>query len=125
MIVSLITLWLAGRQRAKAERQAEERRRQAILDEIGCELRWNRTAPKGTLDAGNAHYMIGKLSTVALERHGADMAMIAPGGVEVIFEHYSTVARCGKAFELLQGRPIVRPTKYCVSNGFNYRTKPV
>jgi len=31
------------------------------------------------------YHMMGALSTVAFERHGADMAMIAPDSVEVVF----------------------------------------
>ena len=83
VVVSLITLWLAGRQRTKHEAQTEKRRREAILAGIGRELQWNRFATKDS-DATNAHYMVGKLATVAFERHGADLAMIAPDSVECI-----------------------------------------
>ena len=50
VIVSLITLKLAARQRAKDERLAEEPRRGAILAVIGNELRRNRVATRGTLE---------------------------------------------------------------------------
>lgn len=91
VIVSLVTLWLAGRQRATEERLKDSKRRNAILASIGQELRWNRIATR-SLDARNAHYMIGKLSTVAFERHGADLAEVAPKNVEIVFRHYSTVS---------------------------------
>ena len=107
VIVSLITLWLARRQHARSERQSEERRRQAVLAAIGCELRWNRTATKGKeiLDTGNAHYMIGKLSTVAFERHGADLATIAPDSVEIVFEHYSMVSKVREGIRTIAVSP--------------------
>ena len=38
VIVSIVTLWLAGRQRTKEETLAEQRRREAILAGIGREL---------------------------------------------------------------------------------------
>ena len=91
VIVSLLTLWLAGRQRARQEKQAEVRRRKVILAGIGRELQWNRTATRVALDASNAHFMIGRLSTVAFERHGSELATIAPDSVEPVFKHYSTV----------------------------------
>lgn len=84
VIVSLVTQWLAGRQRAGQERQAEARRREAILAGIGRELRWNRTATRA-LDASNAHYKIGSLATVAFERHGSELATIAPESVGFAF----------------------------------------
>ena len=77
VIVSIVTLWLAGRQRTKEERLAEQRRREAILAGIGRELQWNRTAIKD-LEIGNAHYMIGDLKTVAFERYGAELATMRP-----------------------------------------------
>ena len=91
IIVSLVTLWLAGRQRATEDRLKESKRRNTILASIGEELRWNRIATR-SLDVTNAHYMIGKLSTVAFERHGADLAEVAPENVEIVFKHYSTVS---------------------------------
>ena len=90
VIVSLVTLYLTPRQRAKEERRAEERRREAVLTALVRELQWNRTAIRG-LDAGNAHCSIGKFSTVAFERHGSDLAVIKSGGLEAVFNHYSTV----------------------------------
>ena len=48
VIVSLVTLWLAGRQRTNQEKQAEPRRREAFLAAIGRELRWNRVATRET-----------------------------------------------------------------------------
>ena len=47
-----------------------------------AELRWNRTAIRGTLDVDNAHVMIGKLVTVAFERHGGELVTIAPESIE-------------------------------------------
>lgn len=46
VIVSLVTLRLAGRQRAGQERLAEAKRRKTILAGIGRELQWNRTATR-------------------------------------------------------------------------------
>ena len=90
VIVSLVTLWLAGRQRARQERRAEAKRREAILAGIGRELQWNRTATR-ELDASNAHFKIGSLATVAFERHGSELAAIAPDSVELVFRHYAAV----------------------------------
>ena len=78
VIVSLVTLWLAARQRARDERRAEETRRKAVLAGIGRELQWNRLATT-TLDAGNAHYVVGRLASVAFERHGSELAMSRAG----------------------------------------------
>lgn len=91
VIVSLVTMWLAERKRSEHERRMEARRREAVLSAIGRELQWNRTATRGKLDVSNAHYIIGKLVTVAFERHGADLAIIAPSSVESVFKHYATV----------------------------------
>ena len=107
VIVSLITLWLAGWQRARQENRAEAKRREAILAGIGRELQWNRTATRGVLDASNAHYMIGSLATVAFERHGSELATIAPDSVELVFEHYSTIGTAREGIRTLaapQGR---------------------
>ena len=46
VIVSLLTLWLAARQRTKQEKQAEARRRDTVLAAIGRELRWHRVATR-------------------------------------------------------------------------------
>ena len=67
VIVSLVTPWLAARQRAGEERRVEAARRKAILAGIGRELQWNGSATRTTLDATNAHYEIGRLATVAFE----------------------------------------------------------
>lgn len=91
VIVSLVTVWLAGRQRVRQERRTETKRREAILAGIGRELQWNRTATRGTLDVSNAHRMIGSLATVAFERHGSELATIATDSVGHVFRHYSTV----------------------------------
>ena len=105
VIVSLVTLWLASWQRARQERQTEEKRREAVLAGIGRELQWNRIATRGELDAGNAHYMVGRLSTVAFERHGAELATIAPGSVELVFSHYSTVGTVREGIRVVAGPP--------------------
>ena len=102
VVVSLITLWLANRQRTTQERQAEERRRKAILIGIGRELQWNRSATR-RLDTTNAHYMVGKLATVAFERHGADLVMIAPNCVESVFRHYSIVGTVREGIRTMIG----------------------
>ena len=88
VIVSLVTLWLAGRQRATQERQAEARRREAVLAAIGRELRWNRIATRGKLQASNAHITVGALATVAFERHADELATIAPQSIETVYKHY-------------------------------------
>lgn len=105
VIVSLVTLWFAGRQRARQEREAEARRRDAILAGIGRELQWNRTATRQTLDASNAHYMIGSQATVAFERHGSELATIAPDSVGLVFEHYSTVGTAREGIRSLTVPP--------------------
>ena len=91
VIISLISLRLADRQRARQERLTEARRRDAILAGMERELQWNRTATRGSLDVSNARYMIGSLATVAFERHGSELATIAPDSVEAVFRHYSIV----------------------------------
>ena len=105
VVVSLVSLWLAGRQRARQERKAEARRRRAILAGIGRELQWNHSATRGTLDASNAHYMIGKLATVAFERHGSELATISPDSVESVFKHYSTVGAVREGIRMVAGMP--------------------
>ena len=101
VIVSLVTLWLAGRQRASQERQAEARRRNAILAAIGRELRWNRGATRGELDASNAHVMVGALTTVAFEAHAGELATIAPPSVSAVYEHYGMVGRAREGIRAL------------------------
>ena len=105
VIVSLVTLWLAARQRVGEERRAEAMRRKAILAGIGRELQWNRSATRTTLDTTNAHYEIGWLATVALERHGSELATIAPDSVAVVFEHYSTVGTVREGIRIFAGPP--------------------
>ena len=105
VIVSLVSLWLAGRQRDRQERQKESVRRQAILASIGRELQWNRSAIRSEVDAGDAHVMIGRLATVAFERHGSELAMIAPDSVASVFEHYPTVGMTREGIHILAGRP--------------------
>ena len=105
VIVSLFTLWLANRQRATEETEAEERRRETVLTAVGAELRWNRKATRGTLDAGNAHVMVGNLVTVAFERHGGELAIIAPGSVEPVFKHYGLVGKARAGIGALSGSP--------------------
>ena len=105
VIVSLVTLWLASLQRARQERRTEEKRREAVLAGIGRELQWNRIATRGVLDAGNAHYMVGRLSTIAFERHGSELATIAPDSVEPVFRHYSTVGKVREGIRVVAGPP--------------------
>ena len=105
VIVSLVTLWLAERQRAGEKRRKEARRREEILASIGRELERNHIATRGSLDASNAHYLIGKLSTVAFERHGADLATVAPDNVESVFNHYSNVSTVREGIRALAGPP--------------------
>ena len=105
VIVSLVTLWLAGWQRARQERRTEDRRREAVLARIGRELQWNRTATRGALDGSNAHYMIGSLATVAFERHGSELATIAPNSVELVFRHCSTVGTAREGIRSLAAPP--------------------
>ena len=74
--------------RRSAGRCWPARRRGAILAGIGRVLQWNRTATRAALDASNARYKIGALATVAFERHGSELATIAPDSVEHVFKHY-------------------------------------
>lgn len=92
VIVSLISLWCAARQRTRQEERAETRRREAVLYAIGYELRRNRVATRGKLDASNAHVTVGALTTIAFERHGDELASIAPESVASVYEHYGLVA---------------------------------
>ena len=101
VIVSLVTLWLAGRQRAKQEKRAEARRRNGVLAAIGRELRWNRGATGGELDARNAHVMVGALTTVAFEAHAGELATIAPESVATVYEHYGMVGRAREGIRAL------------------------
>lgn len=105
VVVSLITLWLAGWQRARHERHEEAARRKAVLAGIGRELQWNRSATRTTLDASNAHYMIGRLATVAFERHGSELAAIAPQSVAPVFEHYSRIGTVKEGIRTFTGPP--------------------
>ena len=102
VIVSLVTLWLAGRQRAKQEQQAEARRRNTVLAAIGRELRWNRGATRGELDARNAHVMVGALTTVAFEAHAGELATIAPDSLSAVYEHYGMVGRAREGIRALR-----------------------
>lgn len=104
VIVSLATLWLAGHQRAKQERQAGARRRNAVLAAIGRELRWNRGATRGELDANNAHVMVGALTTVAFQAHAGALATIAPDSVSAVYEHYGMVGRAQEGIRALGPR---------------------
>ena len=108
VIVSLITLWFAARQRTKEERLAERQRRDAVLAGIGRELQWNRTAIRD-IEIGNAHFMIGNLKTVAFERHGAELATIAPESLQPVFEHYATIARLREGVRTLAGPYTTEP----------------
>ena len=105
VIVSLVILWLAGWQRIRQERRTEARRREAILAGIGRELQWNRTSTREVLDANNANYKIGRLATVAFERHGSELAMIAPDSVELVFRHCSTVGTAREGIRSFSAPP--------------------
>ena len=112
MIVSLVTLWLAGRQRAGQETRAEAKRRKAILAGIGRELQWNHTATR-PLDASNAHFKIRSLATAAFERHGAELAAIAPDSVELEFRRYATVGTAREGIQSLAAPPGREKIKGC------------
>ena len=105
VVVSLVTLWLSGRQRTRQETRAEDGRREAILATIGAELRWNRTATRGKLDASNAHLMVGTLASIAFERHGADLSTVAPDSVELVFKHYALVSKVREGIRAMGGPP--------------------
>lgn len=105
VIVSLVTLRLAGRQRARREKQAEAKRRETILAGIGRALQWNRTATRSELDASDAHCMIGSLATVAFERHGFELAAIAPDSVELVFRHCAAVGTAREGIRTVAGPP--------------------
>ena len=101
VIVSLVTLWLADRQRTRQEKQVEDRRREAVLAAIGRELRWNRVATGGNLQASNAHITVGALTTVAFERHADELATIAPQSIEKVYKHYGLVATAREGIRAL------------------------
>ena len=105
VLVSLITLALAIRQRAIDEARSEMQRRNAILSAIGTELRWNRTAMRGELDVTNAHLLIGAFTSVAFERHGADLATIAPDSIESVYQHYAEVGKARDGIRVFVGLP--------------------
>ncbi len=100
VLVSLITLCLAERQRTKEKILAERQRRRAVLAGIGRELEWNRAAIKD-IELGTAHYRIGDLTTVAFETYGAELAMVAPESLQSVFEHYAAVARLREGVRIL------------------------
>ena len=75
-----------------------------FLAGIGRELQWNRSAARGALDASDAHYMVARLATVAFERHGFELAKIAPGG-EPVFKHCSTVGTIREGIRIVAGMP--------------------
>ena len=104
VIVSLVTLWLAGRQRTRQETHTEARRRETVLAAIGRELASNRVATRGKLNASNAHITVGALTTVAFERHAGELATIAPESIADVYEHY-TLVRLGAG-----GHPRPGPT---------------
>ena len=118
VIVSLVTLWLAGRQRVRQERRTETRRREAILVGIGRELQWNRTATRG--DAGREqcplHDRIAGNRRLRATRLGAgdDRAAIVSG-------LYSGITRRSaqreRASEALQHRRVAKLTKSYADNG--------
>lgn len=49
--------------------------------------------------------MIGKLATVAFERHGSELATIAPDSVEPVFRYYSTVGMVREGIRIVAGMP--------------------
>ena len=105
VVVSLFTLQRAEQKRVEVERQKAELRQQTILTAIGREIQWNRTATR-ELDAGNAHYKIGKLSTVAFERHGAELATLEPDCTETVFKHYSLIYAVREGIRALREPPV-------------------
>lgn len=123
VIVSLVTLWLAGRQRARQEQQAESRRREAVLAAIGRERRWNRGATGGQLDARNAHVMVGALTSVAFDAHAGELATIAPESVATVYEHYGMVGRAQEGIRAL-GHPAPTPTNRFARTGLECVWKP-
>ena len=103
VLVSVITLVLAGWQRVKQEARSEKRRREAILEAIGAELRWNRTAVRSDLDVTNAHLLVGALKTVAFERHGADLSTIVPDSIQSVFQHYAQIGKTRESIRFFAG----------------------
>ena len=104
-------------------RWTDAKRREAILAGIGRELQWNRTATRGELDASNAHYMIGSLATVAFERHGSELAAIAPDSVGLVFRHYSRVGTAREGIRSFSAPPSHEADKNYACNGSNCRTR--
>ena len=103
VLVSVITLLLAEYQRARQEARSEKRCREAILTAIRAELRWNRTANLNDLDVTNAHILVGALTTVAFERHGADLSTIVPDSIKSVFEHYAQVGKTRESIRSFAG----------------------
>ena len=103
VLVSLITLWLSGLQRANQEERSEKRRRDAIFAAIGEELRWNRSAIRTDVDVTNAHILVGALTSVAFERYGADLSTIAPDCIKPVFKHYAQVGKTREGIRAIAG----------------------
>jgi len=80
VIVSLVRLYLAERQRTRDEKQTEARRPEAVLAAFGSELPRNRAATCRKLDASNAHVMVWALTGVAFEHHADPQESGAPCG---------------------------------------------
>ena len=101
VIVSLVTL-RAGQTptHQTAEAGFEARRRRKVLAAIGRELRWNRGATQGKLDAPNAH--AGRRADYRrLRAHAGELATIAPQSVAAVYEHYGMVGRAQEGIRAL------------------------
>ena len=48
--------------------------------------------------------MVARLATIAFERHGSELATIAPGG-KPVFKHYSTVGTVREGIRIVAGMP--------------------
>lgn len=119
VIVSLITLWQAGRQRAGQERRSG---RNQILAGIGREPQGNRTATR-ELDSSDAHFKIGSLATVAFERRGAELVAIAPDSVDLVFKHYAAVGTAREGIRSLAAPPNREADECCSANGSTCRIR--
>ena len=122
VIVSLVPLSLADRQRTRQEYKADARRRDAVLAAIVRELR-NRHAMRGELDDSNAHAMVGAMTTVAFEAHAGELATIAPQSGATVYEHYGMVGRPAKE-SARWNHPELTPTRRFATTGSGYVRNP-
>ena len=57
------------------------------------------------MDVTNAPLLVGAFSSVAFERHGDDLATIAPEGIESVYQHYAEVGKARDGIRTIVGLP--------------------